>query len=120
MEPASRIQKSGPRPVPAHRAPDTSFRDDTHPLNVGDAVVVFALDGLGRVWLEGHAAIIAPCTQPHIYRVRFHHEKRNRIRFVNPDWQARPDRSLALLIEFFRANRITNPSVADFFPDSPE
>jgi len=117
MEPAPKNQKSGPRQVPAHTAPDTSFGDDAHPLNVGDAAVVFALDGLGRVWLEGQVTVIAQCTQPHMYRVRFHNEKRNRIRFVNPDWQARPDRSLALLIEFFRANPITNPSVADFFPE---
>lgn len=120
MEPASRIQKSRQHQVSAPTAPDTSLRDDAPPLKVGDAVVVFALDGFGRVWLEGQAAIIARCTQSHIYRVRFHNEKRDRIRFVNPDWQARPDRSLALLTEFFRANRSTAPSVADFFLDSPE
>jgi hypothetical protein len=115
MGPASRNKKSEPRQVAAHTAPDTSAQNDSHPLNVGDTVVVFALDGLGRVWLEGQAAIIARCAQRHIYHVRFHNERRNRIRFVDSDWQSDPDRSLALLIEFFRANRIMNPSVADFF-----
>jgi hypothetical protein len=117
MEPASRIQKSGQRQVSAHTAPDTSFREGPHPLNIGDAVVVFALSGSGQVYLEGEAMIIARCAQPHIYSVRFHNEKRNRIRFVSLDWQAQPDRALALLTAFSRTNRTTNPSVADFFPE---
>lgn len=117
MRPASRIQKKEPRQAPARTVPDTSSQDELHPLNVGDVVAVFALDGAGRAYLEGQAAIIARCAQPHTYSVRFRREKRSRVRFVNPDWQARPDRSLALLLEFFRASRTINPSVTDFFPD---
>lgn len=98
-------------------APDASFRENSHPLNAGDTVVVFALDRLGRVWLEGRATIIACCPQPHTYRVCFQGEKRSTVRFVNPDWQAEPDRALALLTAFFRTNRTTNPSVSDFFPE---
>jgi len=121
MGPAAKIRKTGQREVPAHRAahgaPDTPSREESHPLSVGEAVAIFALNGAGRVYLEGQAAIIARGAQPHIYHVQFQGEKRSHSRFVNPDWQIRPDRSLALLIEFFRANRITNPSVADFFPE---
>jgi hypothetical protein len=92
----------------------------SHPLDAGDQVAVFAADLSGQPFLEGWAKIVRRCARPHTYDVRFQNETRNRTRFVNPDWQATPDRSLALLIEFFRANRITNPSIADFFPDSPE
>jgi hypothetical protein len=98
-------------------ASGTSFDDDAHPLRIGDTVAVLALDGSGHVWLEGQASIITPCAQPHVYRVRFQNEKRDLVRFVNPDWQSDPERSLELLREFFRSNQDANPSVTDFFPD---
>jgi hypothetical protein len=120
MEPASRIQKTGRHQIAAHTGLELSFREDSHPLGVGDEVAVFDLDASGQPFLEGRATIIAGCPQPHTYCVRFRGEKRSSARFVNPDWQAWPDRSLVLLTGFFRTNRIANPTVADFFPDSPE
>jgi hypothetical protein len=117
MEPASGLRKNGQRRAPPHPPPDASLRDDAHPLGFGDEVSVLALDTSGRPFLEGRATIIRQCAQPHLYHVTFAGERSTRIRFVNPDWQARPDRSVALLIEFFHANRITNPSVDDFFPE---
>lgn len=117
MGPAPRSPKSRQRPVPASAARDTPLRENAQPLSAGDEVVVFALSASGRPFLEGRATIVRRCSQPHVYHVAFSGDRITRIRFVNADWQARPDRSLALLLEFYRSNRMTNPAVDDFFPD---
>jgi hypothetical protein len=121
MEPGTQIQKSGQCQAPTQKAPDISLREDSHPLHVGDVVAVLALDQAGHPVLEGQATIIAGCPPPHIYRVRFQDEKRSCVRFVDPNWQAQPDRALALLRDFWRSNSAVNPQVDDFFPpDSSE
>lgn len=82
----------------------------------GETVAIFALGPLGRPFIEGRARVQAATARPHHYRVRFLNERTDHIRFVSPDWQDNPKRSLALLIELWRVN--TSPSTFDdFFPD---
>jgi len=86
-----------------------------HPIRIGDAVAVFALDPSGRPFFEGRAVIEAKSPRAHHYRVRFLHERIPRTRFINPDWQDAPQRSLTLLREFLRTADF--PRLTDFFPD---
>jgi hypothetical protein len=87
----------------------------THALKVGDYAVVFALDSFGPS-IEGAGVIEACDAARNRYHIRFSGERITRLRFVNPDWQSSPERSLALLIEFWRSSHRDDPSVEDFFP----
>jgi hypothetical protein len=88
-----------------------------HALKVGDTVAVFSLDSSGPS-IEGTGIIESYATAPDRYHIKFSGERVTRLRFIHPDWQADPERSLALLREFWRSNRIDNPRIEDFFPDN--
>jgi len=81
-----------------------------------DTVAVFVLDEWGFPFFEGWARVDRPCARPNHYRVRFLKERRSCCRFVNPDWQADPVQSLALLSELYHVAR-ENARHEDFFPD---
>jgi hypothetical protein len=84
-------------------------------FNIGDIVAVFGCRPQTGPFLEGWAYVGACCPVPHLYRVRFYGERVVRVRFVHPDWQSDVERSLALLIEFWRASE---PAVEDFYTDA--
>ena len=87
---------------------------------IDDLVAIFALDQCGRQpFFEGWARIDGKCPRPHHFRVRLLGEKTTCVRFVNPDWQIEPERSCALLREFWREN-IAPPSIEEFFPETSE
>jgi len=97
--------------------PSMSARPERAPaFKRDDTVAVFALDEWGFPFFEGWASVDAPCSLPNHYRVRFLSERRSCCRFVNPDWQADPVQSLALLSEFYRAARGCARH-EEFFPD---
>jgi hypothetical protein len=89
-------------------------KHSSHPLKLGDAVAVFGLSASGRPYLEGLAQIRSRYDAPHFYRVRFKGERVLRTRFINPNWQRNPERSLALLLAFWDAT--ASPSFDEFFP----
>jgi hypothetical protein len=121
MEPTYRTQIIGSRLCPSRASPNFVGLKNTHPFVAGDQVAVFAFDHWGRPFLEGRAVIVAPTTRAHVYRVQFNNEKRSRLRFVNPEWQADAERSFALLLACWRANGPADPQIDDFFPnDSSE
>jgi hypothetical protein len=100
------------------KAETTSMpQEDFHPLPIGQTVYIFGLNASGCPFCEGQASISAIDSQPHYYRVRFRGDRVMRIRFVHPDFQGDPTRSLTLLTEFWRAN--TSPSFDDFFAPGP-
>jgi hypothetical protein len=84
-------------------------------MQEGDACAVFGCDPSGIAYHEGTATIHDCCAEPHQYRVRFIGERVLRTRFINPDWQRDPERSLALLLAFWRASK--SGSFDEFFPD---
>jgi hypothetical protein len=90
-----------------------------HILKVGDQVAVFGLSVSGP-FIEGRGTIVsyAPDRGLDRFYVNFNNERVNRLRFIALDWQADPDRSLALLREFWRSSGSDNPSFEDFFPDT--
>ncbi len=85
-------------------------------LAVGDHVVIFAMSASGPS-IEGTAVISSPSPASDRYRVRFDGDPTIRLRFVNPDWQACPERSLTLLREFWRLYHHDDPVIENFFPD---
>jgi hypothetical protein len=96
--------------------PDTSPLGAARQFEIGDAVTIFAITPSGRPFIEGRALVEARCTRRNHFRVRFCGESVSRIRFVPPDWQAEPERSLALLIEFWESSAAPS-RYEDFFPD---
>jgi hypothetical protein len=117
MRPPSRIKKTNARlsHTQKHSA-RTDKADASHKFRIGDPVVVFALSASGRPFIEGRAQVEARCTRRNHFRVRFCGESVSRTRFIHPDWQAEPERSLALLIEFWESSAEPSP-FEDFFPD---
>ena len=87
---------------------------DCHPLAIRQTVSIIRLGASGQPFCEGRAYIDALTDRPHHYRVRFRGERIIQTRFVHPDWQQDPARSLRLLTEFWHANSL--PSFDDFFP----
>jgi len=85
-------------------------------LSVGDRVAIFGLSSSGPT-IEGVGVIESVGAAPNQYRIRFVGERIATLRFVHPDWQAAPERSLALLIEFWRSSQRDDPFVEDFFPE---
>jgi hypothetical protein len=121
MWPTSRARENNRSPLRSRRrsARLASEQNVSHPLKIGDAVAIFAINPLGRPFIEGSARVQALCVRPHHYRVRFLNENRDCIRFVNPDWQGNPKRSCELLLEFWRASTSASP-FEDFFPDETD
>jgi len=93
------------------------LQSDFHPLEIGQMVSIFGASALGRPFCEGEALIDAISDRPHYYSVRFRGERASRLRFVNPDWQQDPARSLALLTEFWLAS-LAPPAIDEFFPSN--
>jgi len=96
-------------------------KPSSHPLKLGAVVAVFGLSASGRPYLESFAQVRSRYDAPHFYRVRFKGERVLRVRFINPEWQRDPERSLALLLSFWDATM--SPSFDEFFPNdrpSPE
>jgi hypothetical protein len=92
-----------------------SGRDSSDVIKVGDIVAVFGLRPGGGPYLEGWASVAdARRAALHQFRVRFRGEAILRTRFVNPDWQNDPRRSLALLRAFWDASQ--DVAVEEFFP----
>jgi hypothetical protein len=91
--------------------------NSTHPLKTGDVVAVITLDPAGCPIIEGAAVIKAKCALPNRYRLRFRGELTLCSRFVSPEWQKNPARSLALLVEFWWASK-SPPAHEEFFPDT--
>ena len=119
MSSANDCLRKPPESQALRRPPVTSETDDLaaeRVLTVGETVVVFAIGCCGPS-IEGHGVIEAHGAAWHQYHIRFVGEPRTRLRFINPDWQEFPERSLALLREFWRSNRIDDPLIEDFFPD---
>lgn len=87
----------------------------SHPMQIGDACAVFGCGSSGIPYYEGTATIHDRCARPHHYRVRFIGERILRTRFINPEWQRHSERSLALLLAFWRAGQ--SESFDEFFPD---
>lgn len=85
-------------------------------LRIGDAVTVFTLGHSGPS-IEGIGTIESYDAAPHRYHIIFAGERIAKLRFINPDWQADPERSLLLLVEFWRSQRSDNPTIEDFFPE---
>ena len=90
-------------------------KNASHPMKIGAAVTVFAVGPFGQPYCEGHAVVVATCRTAHHYHVRFLRERITRTRFVSPDFQKNPNRSLTLLREFLRTGSSSN--LDDFFPD---
>ena len=87
-----------------------------HGLTPGDVAIVFALNSTGPT-IEGIGVIENRCAENNLYWVKFIGEPTARLRFVNPDWQAEPERSLKLLRNFWRSQSEREPVIEDFFPD---
>ena len=83
---------------------------------VGETVVVFAIGPSGPS-MEGTGTIESLCRDENLYWIKFSGDPVCRLRFVNPDWQACPERSLTLLREFWRSRQRDDPVIEDFFPD---
>lgn len=88
----------------------------SHAFKNGETVAVLAIGPSGRPFIEGRARIRAACARPHHYHVRFLNEHTDHIRFVSPEWQDNPKRTLELLLEFWRASTAP-PALDEFFPD---
>jgi hypothetical protein len=88
----------------------------SHPMKLGDFVAVFGRCASGQPFFEGSALIRWHCGQPHHYLVQFKGDPVLRSRFVNPDWQRAPQRSLEFLLAFWRTSQ--TPSFDEFFPDN--
>ncbi len=86
-------------------------------LGIGATVAVFALGASGP-YMEGTGTVVSSDAGPNRYHIRFAGEATTKLRFVNPDWQVDPERSLALLREFWRFSHRDDPLVEDFFPDA--
>ena len=84
-------------------------------LAVGDVVAVFALDTSGPS-IEGFGTVESHGNTRSHYWIKFAGERVAKHRFVPADWQAEPERSLALLTEFWRSCRQDDPRIEDFFP----
>ena len=91
--------------------------EDKHPIKIGETVAIFALGPSGP-FIEGDGTVSCHSTTADHYWVRFAGEPMARLRFVHPDWQASPDRALALLYAFWGSSRSRAPIIEDFFPDS--
>lgn len=87
-----------------------------HPVKVGSKVPVFIIADDGEPTFEGLAHIVAPCiSYPHWYRVRFQHERVDRVRLVlPPSLHDDPILSCALLSEFLRTRGLS--PFDEFFP----
>jgi hypothetical protein len=89
---------------------------ETHALQVGEIVTVFAYSGFGP-FIEGIGFIDSSAAAADHYWVRFDDDPVARLRLVQAEWQASPDRVLAILCAFWRSNRSNPPNFDDFFPD---
>jgi hypothetical protein len=80
-------------------------------------VAIFIVDDIGRLIFEGWASVSTPCgTYAHWYRVRFLHEKVDRIRLILPPrLQETPELFCALFCELTRTRGISPWD--EFFPD---
>ncbi len=88
-----------------------------HPLQIGDAVTVFAYDNFSP-FIEGIGIVDSHAAAADHYWIRFDHDPTARLRFVQADWQAFPDRALALLRAFWRSCRSNQSTTENFFPDN--
>jgi len=102
--------------VEAHPQRQVGLGPVPHGLRIGDAVAVFALGSSGPL-IEGIGIIESYAAGRDYYYIKFVGERVSRLRFVSPDWRADPERSLALLREFWRSCRTDDPRVEDFFPE---
>ncbi|HVA79765.1 MAG TPA: hypothetical protein VNF29_02450 [Candidatus Binataceae bacterium] len=93
-------------------APQASRR-----FRIGTVVTIFRIGSAGP-FIEGHGVIVKACSQAFFFRVQFDSKKGSRVRFVHPDWQQDPERSLALLRTFWEAS-LAPPSFDEFFPADP-
>jgi hypothetical protein len=100
--------------TPSGSRVDSRAEPDIEP---GDTVTVFALSPAGP-FIEGRAVVEAICAERHLCRVRFLGEKVAQTRFIHPDWQDEPQRSLVFLRQFWQAGA-SLPSFDEFFPDDP-
>jgi hypothetical protein len=92
-----------------------SKRTEDHPIRIGRSVVVLTVDVSGIPRAEGRGLVVAQGYYPNWYLIRFFHDRRIRVRFINPDWTKNPKRSCDLLREFLRYG--ADSSVEEFFPD---
>lgn len=115
MRPASRSQQKTEVAIPRYSARPKIGKGADWALGIGNIVTVFAVGPAGP-YIEGRAVTKSECAQPHVYRVCFLGETTTRTRFIHPDWQAEPERGLALLLQLWRTNT-SPPSFEDFFPD---
>jgi hypothetical protein len=109
-----KIAMSRNRPEQTPKRADAGF-ETSHPIRVGSVVVVLALDPFGVPFIEGYGRVEQHGAKPHWYCVHFIAERLTHDRFVNPEWQKAPERSLALLHEFWASKDLV--SIEDFFPD---
>ena len=82
------------------------------------AVVTIIRIGPAGPLIEGHGVVQEACPQAFFFRVRLDGEKVCRVRFVHPDFQQNPERSLALLRAFWEAS-LAPPAFDEFFPADP-
>lgn len=87
-----------------------------HPAKVGAKVPVFIVAENGEPIFEGWADVVSACiSNPHWYRVRFQHERVDRVRLIlPPSLHDDPILSCALLREFLHTGALS--PFDDFFP----
>ena len=104
----------GTTDLPAHAIHQSSKDAVEHALKLGDAVTVFGIATSGPM-IEGIGTIESYGPGRDRYHIRFIGDLVTRLRFIIPEWQSNPERSLELLREFWRSSRTDHPLVEDFF-----
>ncbi len=84
-------------------------------ISLGDAVTIFTLCASGPL-IEGKGIVECVSAVRNEFWIKFDGDPIARLRFIHPDWQASPERSLVLLQEFWRSCGRDNSRVEDFFP----
>jgi hypothetical protein len=111
MAPAKR---SRARSRSAAKSARAAAFDASPELRKGDVVTVFGIGSSGP-YIEGRAVVRGAGRRLQFFRVVFASERVIRTRFVHPDWQEDPERSLRLLIAFWEAS-VAPPEIDEFFP----
>lgn len=94
----------------------SAIRNLSHPLAIGETVVVVRLPTTRPPFIEGRAIIRDIAQARHSYWLEFIGDPCLTERVVHPDLQRDPERALQVLLDIWRAGDAM-PNVADFFPD---